>query len=188
MRLFVAVDPPEAVRKQLREICRDVSGAKWTRPDQLHLTLRFIGEADAKDLARIRGALSRVSGDAFSLRFREVGRFPPRGSPRILWAGIEPEDPVRRLHWQVEEALREAGVEKDPRPFSPHLTLARLRDARFGDADVFLERGRTFRTDGFPVEEFSLYSSVLAPEGATHNRDQVFSLRKTPPASSPASG
>ena len=188
MRLFVAVDPPEAVRKQLREICRDVSGAKWTRPDQLHLTLKFIGEAAPDEFARIRGALSRVSGDSFPLRFRGVGRFPPRGSPRILWAGTEPEYAIRRLHAMVEDALTEAGVERDQRPFSPHLTLARLRDARFADADGFLERGRSFHTEEFPVEEFSLYSSVLAPEGATHNREQIFPLRRIPPASSPATG
>ena len=185
MRLFVAIDPPESVRRQLREICRGVPGAKWTRPNQLHLTLRFLGEATREVFVRIGGALAGVDRDPFSLRFRGVGRFPPRGSPRVLWAGIEPEDPLRRLHAGVEEALLGAGVERDRRPFSPHLTLARLRDARFGDAEGFLEQGRSFGTAEFPVEEFSLYSSVLAPEGATHTRERAFPLRRTPPASFP---
>ncbi len=186
MRLFVALDPPEEARREVRKICRDVPGARWTPPHQLHLTLRFIGEADPAQFSRVREALAAVCGEPFSLRLQGAGRFPPRGAPRILWVGVDPEEPVRGLAEGIERALAGAGLEPESRPFSPHLTLARLRDARFRDAGEFLVQGREFRTDFFPVAEFFLYSSVLAPGGATHTREAAYPLREIPGVSGPA--
>lgn len=182
MRLFVALDPPESVRREVGKISRDVRGARWTPTHQIHLTLRFIGEADEERFRRIRESLFAVRREPFPLRLQGVGRFPPRGAPRILWAGVDPEEPVRELSEKIERALQGAGVDPESRPVSPHLTLARLRDARPRDADEFLERGQSFRTEAFSVGEFFLYSSVLAPQGATHVREATYSLTGTPPA------
>lgn len=184
MRLFVAVDLPEGIRGELRSICRDVPTAKWTRPDQLHLTLRFIGEVGDAEFRRIEERLGAVEGNAFALSLAGVGRFPHRGAPRILWAGIDPVEPARELQARIERALQAAGIAAESRPFSPHLTIARLRDSRPTAADGFLARWRLFRTDPFLVSDFVLFSSTPEPTGAVHVRGRAYSLRREEPEDS----
>jgi 2'-5' RNA ligase len=126
-RLFVAIRPPAPVRAQLLELMGGVAGARWLSDDQLHLTLRFIGEVD-RHLARdIDAALSAVHHPRFELALNGLGAFERRGEPVTLWAGVAPEAPLRALHNKVDQALLRVGAEDSQLPGAQH---RRRDDAR----------------------------------------------------------
>lgn len=177
-RLFVAVDLPEDVKDELHALCRDftVLGAHWVGMEQLHLTLRFIGDADEELFQAIRNSLSLIRAPQFSLHMEGTGRFPPRGAPHVLWVGLSDSSMLLQIQNQVEEAVQLAGIPSENRPFSPHITLARLRDASPGAVNSFLERTKEFQTAPFTISEFRLYSSTLTPKGAIHTCEAVYHL------------
>jgi RNA 2',3'-cyclic 3'-phosphodiesterase len=182
MRLFVAIDLPEAARTALEQLRADIPGAVWTKRQAQHLTLQFLGDPIPRPrLAEITAALGAVHSRPFALTLAGVGRFPAGGRqpPRVLWAGIEPEPSLAALHRQVTAATSSVGFASEARDFSPHITLARLKDRTAGPAvDRFLERCRGFRFDAFPVTEFILFSSLLTPRGSRYTREAVFPLRE----------
>ncbi len=185
-RLFVAIDLPEEVRTAVAAIGSRLEGARRVPADQLHITLRFIGEADEKLLAAIKTSLDQVSTPPFQLALRGVGHFPPGRHPRVLWVGIEESDPLLKLQQEVELALIEAGLQPDERRFSPHITFARLKDTPPAAVLALEERHRTFASSPFRVEAFFLYSSILTREGAVHTKEATYPLTFTPsPTSSP---
>ncbi len=126
-RLFVAIDPPQQIRDHLALLCCGLPGARWTPPEQFHLTLSFIGEVDGSTFLDIREALAEISVPQFSLQLQGVGFFPPRGQPRVIWAGIEKSEPLHLLQRKITTRLFQRGLEPDNRKFSPHITLARLQ-------------------------------------------------------------
>ena len=128
-RLFVAIDPSAPVRDALARLSHGVPGAKWVAPEQFHLTLRFIGAVEGALYDEIVEALGDVEAPAFRLAFVGVGHFPPRGAPRVLWAGVNDGAAPGRLHDRIEARLRQLGVAPDRRGFAPHVTLARLKQA-----------------------------------------------------------
>ncbi len=176
LRLFVALDPPEPARLSLARLCNGVPGAKWVPPDQFHLTLRFIGEVDNDTFADIADALAAVSVAPFSLRLSGVGHFPPRGAPKVLWAGIDDAAPAARLHDGIEAQLRRLGLAPDSRKFAPHVTLARLKATPIDRVRDFLAVNGLFASEGFPVSDFHLYSSRLASGGAIHRIEASYAL------------
>ncbi len=175
-RLFVAVDLPEEVRTAVAEIGIGLKGARVVPVDQLHLTLRFIGDADEKLFADIKTALSRVNVSPFPLILSGVGHFPPGKYPRVLWVGTEPSDTLLKLQQEVELALIGVGIAPDERRFSPHITIARLKDTPPPAVLALEERHRSFASAPFRVTEFYLYSSVLTRDGAIHRREAAYPL------------
>ncbi|HEX2912294.1 MAG TPA: RNA 2',3'-cyclic phosphodiesterase [Chloroflexia bacterium] len=175
-RLFVAIDLPESVRAMLSRLCFGVPGARWTPDEQFHLTLRFIGEADPLLYRDIKKALGEVFVDPFELTLKGVGHFPPRGRPNVLWVGIEKNETLVKLRNRVENALVQTGVEPEGRKFSPHITLARLKDTPINRVGDFLTENALFQAGPFPVNEFYLYSSVLTSKGAHHTVEETYSL------------
>lgn len=177
-RLFIAIDLPEDIKNTLSQISGDMPGAKRVGASEIHLTLRFIGEADTQTFSRIRTALSGVSSPAFSLSLSGVGHFPPRGNPRVLWVGLEKRPELMLLQEQIEATLQQAGIPAEDRPFSPHITLARLKETPPSAVAKFetLHRGLTFPP--FEVQEFVLYSSLLTPRGAIHSKENLYRLGK----------
>ncbi len=175
-RLFVAIDLNESAKEAVAGICRGMPGVKWIAPDHLHLTLRFIGAADETLFLRIKRELATVSAPPFPLLLRGVGRFPPRRDPRVLWAGVDRCEEVIRLQVRIERALVKTGLEPEDRAFSPHITLARLRDMPFAGIAPFLEQNRLFEAPPVPVTEFHLYSSTLSAKGAVHRRETSYLL------------
>ena len=167
-RLFVAIDLPAAIRDQLAALCCGLPGARWVEPEQLHLTLRFIGEVDGGIMNRVREALAEVRAETFSLQLAGVGFFPPRGNPRVAWVGISKNELLLRLHHRVEAALIRAGFPPEERKYSPHITLALLKATPASRAGGYLAQHNLFATEEFPVREFLLYSSVLNSRGARH--------------------
>jgi 2'-5' RNA ligase len=178
-RLFVAIDMPEAINRQLAGLCHGVRGAKWVAPEQFHLTLRFIGEVDGPTVGDIAEALGTFEAEAFSLALKGVGHFPPKRAPKVLWAGIEGDGALIRLHDKVESAIVRLGFEPESRNFAPHVTLARLRDAPIRRVSEFLAEHALFQTALFAVSEFHLYSSHLSSNGAIHSIEATYPLLGT---------
>lgn len=176
-RLFVAVDVSEQARDAISRICSGMVGVRWVDGSQLHLTLRFIGDADGSLFGRIRQELAGVAGPSFPLYLRGVGSFPPRRDPRVLWVGVERSGDLLLLHHRVEEALARCGLEPEKREFAPHITLARLKGASFSGVASFLDKNRLFSVPPFQISEFHLYSSTLAPQGAIHRREVSYPLK-----------
>lgn len=175
-RLFVAIDLPIEVRDRINGICRDLPGARWVPTDQLHLTLRFIGEVDDAVFTAIREALATVRGRAFAAAVQGVGHFPPGKHPRVLWVGFVGAEALLSLQDSIERTVVAAGIPPEGRKFSPHITLARLKETPAGKVEAFEARCRTMASDPFPVTEFHLYSSTLSNKGALHRREASYPL------------
>ena len=175
-RLFIAVDLPEKILDNLGSMAFGIPGAKWVAPEQLHLTVRFIGEVDGALFRDIGDILHEVSAGSFSLQLKGVGYFPPRGTPRVLWAGLEKSEPLQLLRKKIDSALIRAGVAPEGRKFSPHITLARLKNSPVQKIANFLSGNGLFSQEPFQVEDFKLYSSVLSPKGAFHKVERVYPL------------
>ena len=168
-RLFVALPMPDEVAAQLDRLCVGLPGVRWTEPGQFHLTLRFIGEVENGTFYEIGEALAGVTHPPVELRLKGLGHFPQRGGPQTLWAGLESPDALAPLKRRIERVLDAVGLEPERRKFAPHVTLGRFRnpppEERFGS---WLAARALFRSSPFPVSAFSLYSSVLRPEGPLH--------------------
>lgn len=179
-RLFVAIDPSAPVRDALARLSHGVPGAKWVAPEQFHLTLRFIGAVEGALYDEIVEALGDVEAPAFRLAFVGVGHFPPRGAPRVLWAGVNDGAAPGRLHDRIEARLRQLGVAPDRRGFAPHVTLARLKQASLARVRDYLALNGAFATEDFPVTAFQLYSSHLGAAGAVHRVEASYPLEGAP--------
>ena len=168
-RLFVAIRPPEPVRDLLIDAMEGVPGLRWQNDEQLHLTLRFIGEVErpmAEDLAL---ALCKVRFERFAIRIAGVGRFEQRGRG-ALWAGVEPRAPLAALAAKVERACVGVGLSPERRAFHPHITLARWGRSAAVSLDPFLARHAALVSEPFTVEAFHLYQSHLGRDGAHYER------------------
>jgi len=176
MRLFVALALPDAVAEGLLAIQSGVPGARWSEREQLHLTLRFIGEADGRDATAVDDSLSLIDAPKFSLAFRGVGEFGGK-TPHALWAGVREKEPVAFLQRKIETALQRAGVPPEQRKYIPHVTLARLRGAPVGRVIDYLSDHAFYASESFDVEGFILYSSVLTTDGSLYRAEKAYRLR-----------
>ncbi len=175
-RLFIALALPAVAQALLDGVRTEVAGARWLRPEQRHLTLAFIGELAAARRAPLEAALEEVRLPAFEVRLEGGGRFPPRGRPRILWVGVAPEEPLRALAGAIAAALDRAGVPRDRKRFTPHVTVARVRPRKGAALGGFLETSRALRGAPFAVRSFQLYHSELQPRGARYTEERRFEL------------
>jgi 2'-5' RNA ligase len=174
-RLFVAIRPPDPVRDFLTGLMGGVAGARWLDDDQLHLTLRFIGEVDRHVADDVHAALGSIHQRPFELAIAGVGMFDRRGIPHALWAGVKPPEPVHALHGKVDQALVRTGLAPERRAYHPHITLA-----RFGRGVVnlhdFLAANGGAAGEPFTVSSFGLYESVLTPDGAVYSQVERYPL------------
>src|SRR5256885_4669352 len=174
-RLFVAIRPPEPIRDLLIDAMDDSADFRWQDEDQLHLTLRFVGEVErplAEDLA---DALGRIRAEPFQIRVSGVGRFEQRNSG-ALWAGVEPKAPVAALAVKVERACLAVGLEPERRAFHPHITLARWKGRRTRALARFIERTRGLASDPSEVGDFTLFESRLSRHGAHYEEVENYPL------------
>ena len=166
-RLFVAIRPPAPVRAAMLAEMYGIEGARWQDDDQLHLTLRYVGEVDrhrAEDLAL---ALGSLGGRRFRLSLRGTGVFERKGVVHTLWAGIEPCPELTALQARIERCCQSVGFIPETRKFSPHVTLARL-NASSGPVAPFLSRTGDIRLGEWEVDSYLLYESHLRPEGSLY--------------------
>ena len=176
-RLFIALDPPEKTREELATLCQGLPGCRWTPPGQLHLTLCFIGEAEGSTFLDVRDALEEIAAAPFSIQLEGLGLFPPRRAPRVLWAGVRANTALMQLERKVAGTVRRCGIVLEKRKFSPHITLARLQDGALPRLERYLGAHALFSSTPFMVNRFSLYSSVLGRNGATHLVEAEYTLQ-----------
>ena len=175
-RLFVAIRPPEDVRDALIDAMDDSPELRWVGDDQLHLTLRFIGEVEGPLADDIALALSRIRFDPFELGIAGVGIFENRHGG-ALWAAVQPKEPLAALAAKVERACVGAGLAPERRAFHPHITLARFnRGASAAAAAAFLARNRALATPPFAVDRFILYESRLSRHGPHYEEIAAYPL------------
>jgi 2'-5' RNA ligase len=179
LRVFIAVDLPAELKQTVASLHTDLRGARWAKPHQLHITLRFMGDTPDEALPTLRERLARVEAPAFELALRGLGVFPPgAGKPRVLWLGITPTDPLVALERKIDTALASA-VSPGPEPereFSPHLTLARLDGKPDAGLPRLLAQNADFQSHPWKVEAFHLYKSTLHKAGAVHEALFTYSL------------
>lgn len=163
-RLFVALRPPAPMRARLIGLMHGMASARRQRDDQLHLTLRFIGEVDRHRGEDIAAALGGVHFPCFALALDGVGAFDRKGRIDTLWVGVTPHDQVARLQAKVGQALARVGIAPEGRAYLPHLTIARFSRAA---APATAPAGAVM-SEPYEMTEFCLYESVLAQEGAAY--------------------
>jgi 2'-5' RNA ligase len=168
LRLFIALDLPLPVRSRLALLQAGVPGARWVRPENLHLTLRFLGEVDDGIARDLDIELGRIQAAGFELMVDGVGHFGPQRSPQVLWAGIARSEALQFLHDKVDRAAVAAGLAADDRKFRPHVTLAHLRGAHGPRVGRWLADYAVVQAGPIPVGGFVLYRSHLHNEGSIY--------------------
>jgi RNA 2',3'-cyclic 3'-phosphodiesterase len=177
MRLFVAIDLDEdarlaiaALQQRLVKTLGADGSIKTVDPDRMHLTLAFLGEIADRDVPAILDTLSMdIVVRRFAAVFQGVGVFPPRGAPRILWLGIgDGSAEVVEVQQVVARRLEGLGIALEPRPFHPHLTLARWRTSRPADRPRVLSADSRCAVARVNVDHVTLYQSRLSPAGPAY--------------------
>ena len=176
IRTFVAIDIPSPARKVIAAVQRrflplDLK-ASWVRPENIHLTLKFLGNINPDRVPEVADALASAasSSQPFTLSLGEPGLFPEKGTPRVLWVGLaDGESRLEKLHKEVDAALHGIGFEYEARPFSPHLTIARiksLKNVRALKEEVTAENN--IEKVSFEVTQIVLIKSQLSPAGSQY--------------------
>lgn len=188
MRLFVALDLPDAVHQKLRdlvdELKRESPDVKWVNPECIHVTLKFIGHVDEAKTHEIQQALGKIHSDRpVTMEFRGMGFFPNERRPRVVWCGVQGSDNMAKLAGDTEAVLEPLGIEREARPYTPHLTLARIdaETVRRAQVEKLVAAAKKFADTSFgSVREtkFHLYESVTKPSGAEYRMLQSFSFVK----------
>ena len=174
-RLFVAIRPPEHIRDLLIDAMDDSPEFRWQDEEQLHLTLRFVGEVERPVADDLAGSLGGVRAGRFTARVNGVGRFEQR-SGGALWAGVEPKEPLAALAAKVERVCQSAGLAPERRAYHPHITLARWKGRRTRELDSFLQRKRGLVSDPWEIDRFILFESRLSRHGAHYEEVASYSL------------
>lgn len=175
-RLFVALRPPAGVRDALIDTMDGIEGARWQDEDQLHLTLRFVGEVDPPVAEDLAAALGRIDAAAFELGLAGVGHFQTRGRPTALWARPVASAALGDLQHKVERVCQRVGLEPEHRKFTPHLTLARLNRTA-GPIGGWLAAHGALRSETWMADEFRLYESTLTAGGSEYAPVVSYPLR-----------
>ena len=175
MRLFAALALPDAVAQSLLLIQGGVPGARWQTREQLHLTLRFIGEVDGATAAALDDALACIRAPAFQMQLHAVGQF---GNKQLhsLWAAARPNPALDHLQRKVDAAIRRVGQPQDQHKFLPHVTLARLRHPDTEKVTDWLSYHALYTSAEFTVGAFHLYSSRLTSDGSVYAIEQDYPL------------
>lgn len=175
-RLFVAIKPPESVLDLLIDTMDGIDNARWQSDEQLHLTLRFVGEVDSPRANDLADALGEVRGAPFDLAMRGTGVFEKKGRVHTLWAGLAPSPALLALQKRIESACRSVGLPPETRSFAPHVTLARLSGGA-GAVGPYLSQWGDLSSPPFTVGQFILFESTLSSHGAHYEPVMSFPLR-----------
>lgn len=168
IRLFFGLELPRELRLRIGMLARGIDRARWVAPDDLHVTLRFIGEVDEPAMADIAAAAAAIRFEPFAVTLAGAGHFERRGRVGAVWLGVEPEPALAALRDRVEGAVQRAGQPPEGRRFKPHVTVARLSRARPGEVRHWLAANTLFRAVPFTVDRFTLFSSTLGHSGSTY--------------------
>lgn len=177
MRLFTAIDIPETLVDTLADLqAPEALDARWSDPDQFHITLRFIGEVDDEKAPRYSEALTTVNTSPVRCEPYGLDVLPSRRSPRVLMLGLERTESMLALYEAVSDALEAESLEPENRAYRPHVTLARLDDADRETVHDVLRRQEDHSCPSFEANHFVLYESTLTSEGAIHEPVATYPL------------
>jgi 2'-5' RNA ligase len=183
MRAFIAIDLPESLHAALAEAQQAVRGAaqdaRWTRPEGIHITLKFLGEISDAQTKQTVEALTQVSAfEPFTIEVKGFGFFPHAQRPRMLWAGVVAPPGLAELAARIESQLERTGFAREERPFAPHFTLARFKVPRPQPALEAAIMAREASSLGkFEASEFFLFESKLSPQGSQYRKVMCFPRR-----------
>jgi 2'-5' RNA ligase len=179
MRTFIATEIPEVQKINVWEFIlsqkKDSLPIKWVAYENLHITLKFIGEIDERKLDSIKSALNTVSSKTkcFKMQLENPGCFPNLRNPRVLWIGVSiGAEHLIKLADELEDSLTQCGIKKEEKKFHPHLTIGRIK--AFCKVDNIINK--TFATEPFDVKEFILFKSTLLSSGPVYEKIKNFAL------------
>ncbi len=175
-RLFTGIEIPPELREELARLRVPLPGGKWIEPENLHLTLRFVGDLDNIQATEFADRLGTIDTDAFELRLAGLSTFGGN-EPRSIWAGVEASPALEALARANDRAARAAGLPPEGRAFKPHVTVARLKYASADDIARVLQRIGAFRSRPFLIGRFVLFSSKPKTGGAPYVVEEAFPLR-----------
>ena len=173
MRLFVALPVPDAVREELLDPMEGVAGVRWQDADNLHITLRFIGDVSRHQADDLACALADVASRDFAVALQGVGHFETKGRPTAIFARVAPSPALADLQQRVENACNRAGFAGETRKFIPHVTLGRLNRSS-ADIREWLVRHTALALGPWQAEGFALYESLLVPGGSIYSKIEQF--------------
>jgi 2'-5' RNA ligase len=176
IRLFVAIEIPDELRSRIASICRGVERARWVPEENIHLTLRFIGEVPGNVMEDVVAELSAAGGDPFEVALAGAGHFESGRRVRELWLGVERNPPLVALRDRVDAAVVRAGLPPEGRKFKPHVTVARLNDGAPEEVRGWLQANTLFRSAPFAINQFVLFSSFLGRNGPIYRAEAEFPL------------
>jgi len=178
IRAFIAVDIPESVRRDLKELIDGLrpyggSSVRWVPPENIHVTLKFLGNIEESQVGIVESAIREgvKNQGPFVLEARGTGAFPSIKRMRVLWAGLQGDIlSLARVQSSIEGVLEKQGFEREKREFKPHLTIGRIKGSSFDRrlAKKLVEYGTSFRSGPFEIEKVTLYRSILKPSGAKY--------------------
>jgi 2'-5' RNA ligase len=179
LRLFVAINLSEEVRRNIAALTAELSaavpGARWIRAEAMHITLKFIGHVPPERVEQIQNSLTAVRSPApVEMRLQGAGVFPSAQRPRVFWVGIESSPNLAEIAAEIEGRLEPLGIAREERAFHPHLTLARFKDSalkekrRSARLQTILDGLGSRGFGAISADEFHLYQSELKRGGAEH--------------------
>ncbi|MFC5992248.1 RNA 2',3'-cyclic phosphodiesterase [Limoniibacter endophyticus] len=174
-RLFTALEIPRDAAMSLSLLRGGLPGARWIDVENYHLTLRFIGDVECHVADEFAEALDRIERPAFSLALSGVGAFGGK-KPHSIWAGVSPSPQLHLLQADIDRVCLRLGIARDPRKFSPHVTLARLRNTKPEEAARYLSARGNFATMPFKVGRFVLMSSRQSVGGGPYVIEEAYPL------------
>lgn len=184
MRSFIAVKISSQQRRKIADLIGDLRASearvKWVRPENMHITLKFLGEVDERKLPEIFDSFEKslTNAQAFAFNLKDIGCFPNIRRPRVIWVGIERgKDELKILANTVDNFMAEFGFEREKRGFSAHLTIGRVRDTYGIETVTGRFDGTNFNTESCVIDEVVFFQSILKREGPTYIAHKVVKLQ-----------
>jgi len=184
MRCFIAIELDDEIKDNLQtaqQFFKSIPDEKvnWTKRSQMHLTLKFLGEASEDQIPKIIDAIQSSAAEIapFDLPVAGLGSFPPSGSPRVLWAGVQRSESLQKLQKSIEATVSPLGFPSEDRDFTPHLTLGRVKERIDPKtAKTIIQNKQNFTAGTQHVTKITLFSSTLKPTGSVYTRIAEISL------------
>ena len=178
MRAFIAVEIDDLTKQKISDLISNLkkskTDVKWITEDQMHLTLKFLGNIDKDKVRDIANTLSNISNNfkSFTISLSNIGAFPNLNRPRVIWLGIDKgAGYLKNLNEKIENELEKLGFEKEDREFNPHLTLGRVKTSKdLSELKKLLNETRFSLKNDININELILFQSTLTPRGATYSK------------------
>jgi len=177
IRLFLGLDLPASARDRLATLQNGIPDVRWVPPENLHLTLRFIGDTEEPRVQDIIDTVGRIDVKSFEIILSGLDTFG-HGKPRALWVGVELNPTLVKLQDKIERAVQSAGLPPETRKFTPHVTLARFKRTKPSKIVPYLEANGAFTLPSLEIQHFTLFSSQLSHRGSTYRIEHQFGLQR----------